>query len=881
MSYLERFPSLTAGLAGGLEGSAKASSSSSSSSASSSRRGSYSFVGQGSAAMPPRIASFGDNSNNNNNNNNASSLLDDDPFKGGLGFASVSSSYQVKGFGSRRFGGNQAAKDVWCDNTQEVNKPSLLSNEIKNVSQPTSDSSRPPTPAASDSNTQPLPVPRKGFTSFGRASSPSMAAASLKSTPIVASAVPLSLQSESPNSSQAPPVATPSYQRRGVYNSKADTHIISETSFLTSSEPVSMSSSPNTQRFNAFGGIKPTPIRDPADFTPYHFPPNESTSTSTTASFKPPQAPTPHASPSTFAMEPSLLISKLDTSSSTAASSAFSQNPLFAKLPSPIAANNEPSASILSSSFVHRPSFDWGATQSMSTSTWSSHSAAASGTSPKQNDPPPPQHQQPPPPPLQQQLSRTELYEMSQNLMSEHVSPPMRQFLHSIPRLMGLNHVLPIKLLQTYKLCFPLGEGATGFVAYATRVSDGLGVAIKCTFKDRLVPGGWKKDHVLGIVPMEVFIMKRLDHENIVRFYELYEDELFVYIVMEAVKNISFPTQQQQQQTPLTPIATTPITSTLTLSLSAANLHLLASPTLATTMAHLEYKANTPTSATGGNSSLHLPPAATTNLTSPTYGVPHAHDISSPSFPLLVKLNSKVNLTRLCLGESLLRGGSSSGAGSEEEDEEMGEGSSGVESLSDGSEEGGKRQAKFSIEDEESDEEVEGAAVPPAPISLKSEDGAGGVVVGSSSAVTTFGGRGRQPTREGVSLDSAAAAIGLGLSESIESITVSCSATGAGGSLMKRGKGSKGSYPILRVPKDSAAFAVDTDQPDAPYHAPLGSHHQKGFRKRAVSKDLFDYIEQKPKMGEGVAKLIFRQIAEAVRYLHGKGIVHRDIKDEN
>ena len=45
--------------------------------------------------------------------------------------------------------------------------------------------------------------------------------------------------------------------------------------------------------------------------------------------------------------------------------------------------------------------------------------------------------------------------------------------------------------------------------------------------------------------------------------------------------------------------------------------------------------------------------------------------------------------------------------------------------------------------------------------------------------------------------------------------------------------------------------------------------------------ELFDYITQKGVVSERSSRYLFRQIVEAVHYCLSKGVVHRDVKDEN
>ncbi|KAI8810159.1 kinase-like domain-containing protein, partial [Cladochytrium replicatum] len=94
---------------------------------------------------------------------------------------------------------------------------------------------------------------------------------------------------------------------------------------------------------------------------------------------------------------------------------------------------------------------------------------------------------------------------------------------------------------RRYRVTSELGCGGFGLVVSAQvieefsekHLSRGEEVAVKFILKNRVDDNSWIEDRDLGFVPMEVHVLKAIKHENVIRFLDFYEDEVFVYLVME------------------------------------------------------------------------------------------------------------------------------------------------------------------------------------------------------------------------------------------------------------------------------------------------------------------------------------------------------------
>ncbi|KAK0545540.1 hypothetical protein OC845_005062, partial [Tilletia horrida] len=94
-------------------------------------------------------------------------------------------------------------------------------------------------------------------------------------------------------------------------------------------------------------------------------------------------------------------------------------------------------------------------------------------------------------------------------------------------------HTLHPRFAREYTLGDELGSGGFGFVVSAMRNADSFPVAVKFIWKEKVPSQGWVRDRDLGVVPMEVFVLKTVRHPSVIRFIDLFDDDQFFYLVME------------------------------------------------------------------------------------------------------------------------------------------------------------------------------------------------------------------------------------------------------------------------------------------------------------------------------------------------------------
>ncbi|XP_029380787.1 PAS domain-containing serine/threonine-protein kinase [Echeneis naucrates] len=86
---------------------------------------------------------------------------------------------------------------------------------------------------------------------------------------------------------------------------------------------------------------------------------------------------------------------------------------------------------------------------------------------------------------------------------------------------------------EEYQPLKAVGKGAFGFVWKAVRRCDGQEVIVKFISKARVVSDCWVDDPMLGRVSQEIAILTRVQHHNIVKVLEVFENASYFQLVME------------------------------------------------------------------------------------------------------------------------------------------------------------------------------------------------------------------------------------------------------------------------------------------------------------------------------------------------------------
>ncbi|KAF6115400.1 PAS domain containing serine/threonine kinase [Phyllostomus discolor] len=86
---------------------------------------------------------------------------------------------------------------------------------------------------------------------------------------------------------------------------------------------------------------------------------------------------------------------------------------------------------------------------------------------------------------------------------------------------------------QKYSTLSPLGSGAFGFVWTALDREQNKEVVVKFIQKEKVLEEGWVRDADLGKVPLEIAILSRVRHPNIIKVLDVFENQGFFQLVME------------------------------------------------------------------------------------------------------------------------------------------------------------------------------------------------------------------------------------------------------------------------------------------------------------------------------------------------------------
>ncbi|ORZ11121.1 kinase-like domain-containing protein [Absidia repens] len=91
---------------------------------------------------------------------------------------------------------------------------------------------------------------------------------------------------------------------------------------------------------------------------------------------------------------------------------------------------------------------------------------------------------------------------------------------------------LPAQFYARYSIGEELGSGGFGFVISVKERSTGKERAVKFIYKNKVPSSAWVAHHGERL-PMEIYVLKNIQHPNIVGYIDSFEDDTYFYLVME------------------------------------------------------------------------------------------------------------------------------------------------------------------------------------------------------------------------------------------------------------------------------------------------------------------------------------------------------------
>lgn len=102
------------------------------------------------------------------------------------------------------------------------------------------------------------------------------------------------------------------------------------------------------------------------------------------------------------------------------------------------------------------------------------------------------------------------------------------------------DHQLNPHFVRIYQLGDELGSGGYGFVVTAKHRIEGHEVAVKFIIKEKVPDYAWVNDERYGRLPTEVIILSNIEHDNIVKCLDIFEDAKYYYLVRVFSISVAF-----------------------------------------------------------------------------------------------------------------------------------------------------------------------------------------------------------------------------------------------------------------------------------------------------------------------------------------------------